>query len=400
MTRRRSSLGAPILVAVSIFGLAACLRPAITAVGPLVPEINASTGLSYGELGMLGSLPLLLFAIIAPFAAVALRRGGPAVVARWVALILVLGIVVRSVAGIPGLWLGTVLLAGAIAVGNVLVPVLVRRDYARSAATASGVNAVVISGFAALGSGLAIMFTDWTGDWRRTLLLWAIPPAVLAAVWFLRRDERQDAGIGPEPPRTSQLRRPIAWAVTGFMGLQSLTFYLVITWMPSIELSRGVSPEDAAFHLLVYQLFGAPFGLVYGWFLQRTGRYVLITVLTSVPVLIGAVGLLATDGSALPWLAIAAPGSAGALSVALLLMAYHASDAREAAGLSAMANSGGYLLAATGPFTAGLLHEWTGSWTSALVLLVVASAVQVVVAALAARPSRRTAAVAAQVPSN
>lgn len=381
-------LGGRVLVAVSIFGLAACLRPALTAVGPLLPDINATTGLSYGSLGLLGSLPLLLFAGVAPFGALALRYGGPAVVARWVALILVLGIVVRSTAGVPGLWLGTVILAGAVAIGNVLVPVLVRRDYAGSAAIASGANALVMSGFAALGSGLAIVFTDWTGDWRRTLLLWAIPPAALAVVWFLRREERPEEFLGPRPERANQLKRPVAWAVTGFMGLQSLTFYLIINWMPSIELSRGVGVEGAALHLLVYQLLGAPFGLVVSWWLHRTGRYVLVTVVTSLPMFVGAVGLLLTHGSALPWLIIAAPGSAGALSVAFLLMAYHAADAREAAGLSAMANAGGYLLAATGPFAAGLLHEWTASWTPALVLLVVAATLQVAVAVPASRSSR------------
>jgi MFS transporter, CP family, cyanate transporter len=383
----RRELGPRVLVAVSIFGLAACLRPAITAVGPLVPDINASTGLSYGSLGLLGSLPLLLFATVAPFGALALRYGGPAAVARWVAMILVLGIVVRSTAGVPGLWLGTVLLAGAIAVGNVLVPVLVRRDYADRAALASGVNALTISCFAALGSGLAIVFTVWTGDWRRTLLLWAIPPIVIGVVWLLRRDEPQESFIGPEVRRTSQLRRPVAWAVTGFMGLQSLTFYLIISWMPSIELSRGIGTEDAALHLLLYQLVGAPFGLLISWWMHRTGRYLLITVLTSVPMLIGAVGLLFTDGSALWWLLIAGPGSAASLSVAFLLIAHHSVDARAAAGLSAMVNSGGYLMAASGPVAAGLLHEWTSSWTPALILLAITAALQVAVAFPAARTS-------------
>lgn len=385
----RHPVGERVLVAVSVFGLAACLRPAITAVGPLIPDISATTGLSYASLGVLGSLPLLLFASVAPFGAVALRYGTPPVVARWVALILMLGIVVRSTVGVPGLWLGTVLLAGAVAVGNVLVPVLVRRDYAQNAALASGVNALTVSGFAALGSGLAIVFTDWTGDWRRTLLLWAILPAAIAVVWFARRDDPDESFLGAAPPggakRVSQLRSPVAWAVTGYMGFQSVTFYLIITWMPSIELSRGVSVEASALHLLVYQLWGAPFGLAVSWWLHRTGRYVLVAVVTSVPMLIGAVGILVTDGSALLWLAIAAPGSAAALSVAFLLMAHHSADAREAAGLSAMVNAGGYLMAATGPFAAGLLHEWTSSWLPALILLAVAAALQVLVAFPAAR---------------
>jgi len=286
--------------------------------------------------------------------------------------------------------LGPGLLAGAIAVGNVLVPVLIRRDYPDRAALASGANALVISAFAALGSGLAIVLTDLTGDWRRTLLVWAVPAALVAAVWFARRDEAADAFLGGQPERVRHLRSPVAWAVTAFMGLQSLTFYLVISWMPSIELDRGIGTESAALHLLLYQLIGAPFGLVLSWLMHRTGRYRLLTVLTSVPMLVGSLGLLLTDGSALPWLLIAAPGSAGALSVAFLLMAHHGVDARGAAGLSAMASTGGYLLASAGPFAAGMLHEWTRSWTPALIILVIAAILQVGVAGPATASGTRT----------
>lgn len=375
------------LVDATVFGLAACLRPAITSVGPLLPDIGAGTGLSYASLGLLGSLPLLLFAAVAPVAVPALRRSGPIVVARGILLVLVVGIVARSLAGVPGLWLGTVLLAGAVAVGNVLVPVLVRRDYARHAALASGANALVMTCFAALGSGLAITVTDWTGDWRYTLALWAVPAVLIGALWCLRREESTAGDAPPRVQRSRPLRSRTAWAVTFFMGLQSLTFYVVITWLPSIELGRGFGAATAAWHLLLYQLVGAPFGLVVSWVLHRTGRYPLVALVTSLPMLVGAAGLLVTDGSALPWLLIAAPGSAGSLSVAFLLMSYQASDAVGAEGLSAMANSGGYLIAACGPVIAGALHEWWSSWTPALVLLVVAAAAQCVVALPASRRS-------------
>lgn len=375
-----NSTSARWLIPLSVFGFAACLRPSITAVGPLLPDIGATTGLGTASLGVLGALPLILFGCVAPFAAVAVRRAGPAVVVRWVAIVLVLGIVLRSTAGVPGLWVGTAVLAGSIAIGNVLMPILVHRDYPRHAAMASGGNALMMGAFASLGSGLAVTFTNWTGDWRYALLIWAIMPLVIGAVWFVRRTD-EDEFLGPAVKRRSMVKSPAAWWVTAYMGFQSLTFYLTITWLPTIEMSRGVSAEDAAFHLFVYLLVGAPFGLVVSWALHRTGRYLLIGVLAGIPMLITGLGLLTTDRFPLLWLLIGAPGSAATLTVAMLLMSHRAADQHEAAGLAAMANAGGYLLAAIAPVLAGLMHEWSGSWTPALVMLVVAAVLQVLVSA-------------------
>lgn len=145
-----------------------------------------------------------------------------------------------------------------------------------------------------------------------------------------------------------------------------------------------MSIEDAAFHLFVYLLVGAPFGLVVSWALQRTGRYMLIGFLSGVPMLIAGLGLLLTERFPLLWVLIGAPGTGATLTVAMLLMSHRAADQHEAAGLSAMANAGGYLLAAIAPVLAGLMHEWTGSWTPALMMLVGAAVLQLLVSAPAA----------------
>lgn len=368
-----------------MFGLASCLRPALTAVGPLLPAIAITTGLDSAVLGLLGALPLLLFAAVAPVAPTLTHRFGVPVAAFGVAAALAVGVAVRSAPWAPGLWIGTALIGGAAALGNVLVPVLVRLEFPGHAALAAAAGAVTISAFAAIGSGSAVAITSWTGDWRRTLALWALPAVAVAALWAARWTVPSRSGSGPAGGRPRlPIRSPAAWAVTGYMGLQSLTFYTVITWLPTIEASRGVSAAQAAMHLLVFQLAGAPFGLVAGWLLHRTGRYALVACGASLPMLVGAIGLYSGAGPTLCWLAIAAPGTGSALTVAVLLMSHRAPSGHDVVGLSAMANSGGYALAACGPLAAGILQQWTASWAPALALLVTAAAAQVVISIPAA----------------
>ena len=131
--------------------------------------------------------PLLLFASVAPLAGFAVRRLGIDAVALGVTVGLIAGIATRSVAGMGGLWAGTAVIGAAAAVGNVLIPVLVRRDYPSNTAMASGVSAMMLGGFAALGSGLTVVFAGWTGGWRQPLLLWAALPALVGVLWLIRR---------------------------------------------------------------------------------------------------------------------------------------------------------------------------------------------------------------------
>jgi CP family cyanate transporter-like MFS transporter len=206
---------------------------------------------------------------------------------------------------------------------------------------------------------------------------------MVGAFWLLRRigDDRVHSpdALATRASRHSAplpLRSSVAWAVTGFMGMQSLCFYLIVNWLPTIETSRAVTLEHAGFHLLTFQLIGAPFSLVTSWFVQRSGRYLTTAVVVSVLMAVAALGLLLTDRWPLLWLLVAAPGSGGALAIALLLMASGAANDGDAAGLSVMANTGGYLIAACGAAAVGLFHQWWSSWTPAMVLLVAAAVIQ------------------------
>jgi CP family cyanate transporter-like MFS transporter len=380
------------LVAAGVFLVATCLRPAITSVGPLLGQIGAAEGLGESALGWLGALPLLAFAAVSPLVSRFAARVG-AELAVLVALgVLAAGMAVRSWTGPAGLWLGTAVVGAAIAVGNVLVPALVRRDHPRHVSQATGGYSAALVLAAATASALAVPIAAAT-DWRFALAVWAIPTLVVAALWLprVRVAAAPEPGAAPRHAGPSVWRQPMAWLVTAFMGLQSTTFYVTVTWLPSIEAAAGIPADVAGVHLFVFQGVGILAGLAIPLLMHRPHSQVAAAVVSSVPMAVGVVGLLLAPALVVLWVVVAGLGSGASLVVALALVSLRGRSHHETARLSGMAQSVGYLFAAAGPIVAGLLAERTGSWTASVLLVAALATVQVLVGALVGRDRARPA---------
>ncbi|WP_127548765.1 MFS transporter [Actinoplanes sp. OR16] len=371
----------------TVFLVALCLRPAITAVGPLLPQISADQHLGEAAQGLLGALPLLAFALVSPQVHRLSRRLGTERAVLLALLVLAAGGVVRSYTGSGGLWVGTLVIGCAIAVGNVLVPAIVKRDYARNVSRATGFYTAFITLAAATASALAVPIAG-LADWRLALAIWSLLALIVAVIWLPRTRTLQDR---PSPATTSSpetisvWRQPRAWLITAFMGLQSTTFYVLVTWLPTIEIDGGLSERTAGLHLFLFQGMGILGGLAIPFLLRPERLRPAGAVIASLPVLIAIIGLLAAPGIAVVWAAIAGLGQGAALVTALTLISLGGRDHAETTRLSGMAQSLGYLLAACGPFLAGLLAEQTGTWKASLLLVAGFAVLQVVVGAAAAR---------------
>ncbi|MCW2756675.1 MAG: transporter [Nocardioidaceae bacterium] len=371
----------------SVLLVAACLRPAITSVGPLLGTIGHDLGLNAFALGLLGAVPLLMFAGFSPLAGWVGRRLGieAAVLAALVAL--VVGMVVRSLGGVAGLWVGTALAAAAVAVANVLAPALVKRDFRRPA-IATAAFATTLSAFAATSSGVAVPLAHALGGWREGLLAWVALPLLVIPLWMVRMRLRPGPVVRAEELDPAALRRmwrsPIAWQVTVFFGLQSGGFYTIVTWLPSIEQHVGVGATTAGLHLLLYQVIGSAAGLVIGMQMEGRADQRLAAVAVSLPVVVAMVGLVALPSLVVVWVVLAAFGAGSALTVALSLVVLRTTTTRETATLSGMAQSVGYLIASVGPLGAGALAHALG-WNAVIAGVAVVAVVQTVLSLWAGR---------------
>ncbi len=361
---------------VAVFLAAACLRPAITSVGPLLNRIGDDTGLSETLLGLLGALPLLAFAAVSPVVQRPARRLGAERVVGWALLALAGGIALRSAPGVGSLWLGTALLGAGIAVGNVLLPAVVRRDFAARSALVVGCYSAVMGAVASTASGVSLPLADALGgSWRWSLAVWLVPAVVAAPVWLLRRPAPPPPPAADAVPRPPVWRSATAWRLTLFMGLQSTSFYVLVSWLPSILAAQGVSHAAAGWYLFGYQVVGLLSGLAVPLVLRRLDRH-RTAAAASIPIVLAPLGLAVLPGAGALWVAVAGVGSGASLVMALSLFSLDADDSAHAAALSGMAQSLGYLLAAGGPVAAGALREASGSWTPALVGLIVLGVLQ------------------------
>ncbi|MEE2035402.1 MFS transporter [Rhodococcus chondri] len=372
---------------VAVMLVAACLRPAITAVGPLLDDIGADTGLGSTGLGVLGAVPLLCFAAVSPWIHRPAARFGAQRMVLVAMLVLTLGILLRSVPGALWLWSGTIAIGVGIGIGNVLLPAIVKRDHSTRIATVTGVYSSVTTGAAGLGSGLAVPFLALTGNWRAALALWALVSLSAAAVWIVR------GRVLPAPrpvvpaatPGVSMWRSATAWQVTALMGLQSTTFYLLVTWLPSIETSIGVDRATAGWHLSVYQIIGIVSGLAATALMGRRSTQSVLAAVAGSILVVAMIGLLSAPDLVLLWALVAGVSSGATFVIAVSLFGLRTRTVAQTAQLSGMAQCIGYLLAASGPVVAGAMFDLTGTWSAVLVLVAVCAVGQAVVGAFAGR---------------
>jgi MFS transporter, CP family, cyanate transporter len=384
---RRGLLLAPAVVLVLV---ALCLRAPIAAVGPALGELGDELSLRTGALAVVTALPLVCFGLVSPFApALAARFGLHRAVLLGVA-VLAAGVLLRH-AGVPGLFLGTVLLTGGIAVANVLLPAAARAEYGNRSSFVVGLIVASMAASAAIGAGLAQPLTAAGGSAQTGLLLWIVPVLVaLLAVGLLAR-ARRHAERPPATPRggrTAILRDRVALSVTLFFGLQSLSFYVMLTWMADVlEAEAGVSPVAAGGLVALAAGLGVPTSLVVPSLASRRPSQAPWVLVGTLPVMAATIGLLVAPVTApLLWALLYGLGSGASFPLAMTLFLRRTRDVAQTGRLSAGAQSVGYLLAATGPLVFGLLHEATGGWGAGLVLLLGVLVVQLVVGLAAARP--------------
>jgi MFS transporter, CP family, cyanate transporter len=376
------------LLVVSLLLMAVNLRASLTSLGPLLDGMTAELGLSSTTAGLLSAAPLLAFGVISPLAPPLARRIGLERALFAAALSLAAGIALRSAPTVAALFTGTAVLGVGIAIGNVLLPALVKRDFPTSVGSLTSGYVTVMGFMAAVAAALVVPLSHMLpGGWRTALGCWAVP-AVLAAVMWLPHTRRRASGpvpARPVHPVGLPWRAGLAWLVTVFMGLQSFGFYVVIAWGPSVLGANGVSATSAGWQLGVLQVVGVVASLATPLVMRRLPDQRLLAVGGSMISLLGYLSLVVVPGWPMVSVVLLGVGSGVTIVLALAFMGLRTLDASTAAALSAMAQSIGYLIAATGPVLFGLLHSVTATWKAPLLLLSLIALVQATAGFLAGR---------------
>lgn len=385
------------LVVIAILLMASNMRSPIVALGSIAPVVQDALGLSAAHIGWLGAIPMLMFALGALVSPAIGKRYGLENTLIAVVIVLTAGIIMRSTwTTWNGFLIGTILLSLAIGFANTLVAPVIKQHTPGDIALVTSMFSLTMSVMAGIVSGLVYPLSEQVG-WQWALGGWASLGIAALVAWIILRLKLGSSNKMPlvtlteneaAQEATSVWKSALAWQLAIFMGLQSLLFYTIAAFLPSIWISKGLSEVEAGSMASIFQ-FMAPIAIIgMTWLIRKRGvRLQTVAIGATVLNVIGLIGISYLP-SLMPvvWTAVMGLGCAAIFTLCIMLFSLRTYTPNQASKLSGMAQTIAYLVAFAGPFGAGWLYELSGNWNGPLLFILILTIINVFIAWLASRP--------------
>ena len=358
------------------------MRGPVTGVGPVAAEVVAAYGTTWSLYGLLAALPVAAFGLCSFLAPALQARLGLCGAASAALGLLFLGTALRFIANLAAFAGGMFLLGAGIALLNVLMPVVIKTRWPRRIGMLMGLYTGMIGLSGAVGGLTAAPLFAWGGSLSWPFGFWTAAAVLALMVWLILM-QCGTQGLSNESPCSASkpaadkqrpqgllrrtMRMPLAWILTGVMGLQSTLIYTAAAWMPSYWRAQGMSFETTGIWIFVFLFSGLPASVMTAKFFKvcpndRTAGAVLTLLYV-----LGLAGWLAGGAWLLPASVAAGAAQGAMLSAAFLLMASHTKGSQAMLAVSTLSQGIGYLAAGAGPFIFGRLLQATGGWTAPFV---------------------------------
>lgn len=371
------------LAGVAVGLLAVNLRTFVGSLGVTLPDVRDSLAINTTVAGLLTTFPVLAFALAGPLAPRLVARVGLRGAATVTLAVLAFALVARSLADASWWFVAITALAPAgVAIGNVILPALVKQHFPGRIALASSVGTALVVLGGAVSAAVTVPIANAFGGWRSGLGVWGVLAGLAVLPWVLQGREAGTASTTPggsaaaSPLRWQTVARsPVAWALVAVFAVQAMGAYVGFGWLAEVYQSAGVDANEAGLLVGVWNLLGVPAGLLVPILLRRNPSAVWVPWLWALATAAGWLGLVLVSGPGPAvwfWTVVLGVGG-GSFPWVLAMVALHSRSVADTALLSGFVQSIGYLLAAAGPFGFGALHDLTGSWRPSLIAIAVIS---------------------------
>lgn len=363
------------LIILGILFISFNLRAPITAVGSIVEMIQTEYALSNAAAGFITTLPLIAFAVVSPFVASLSSKIGHSKTMLLGLIFILAGEVIRSYTGAIGLFAGTAVIGVGIAIGNVIIPAIIKLYFS---AKVGAVTSIYTSGmciFAAVGAGVSVPLAKGMNlGWKNALAFWFILTAITILIWLPQvvKKSVHTSAAQKTCGSTSIWKSNLAWWVTLYMGTQSLLFYSLVAWLPTIVTSKGMSDSFAGSMALLFQLMAIPATLLIPTLCDKFKDQRILVAVTCVIYALGMLCFLLGQTQPLMIFAVVCMsiGMGGSISLSIAFISLRSPSPARASELSGMSQSAGYLFAALGPIVTGLIFDIQSSWTMPLIIFI------------------------------
>ncbi|HGQ0068262.1 TPA: CynX/NimT family MFS transporter [Streptococcus pneumoniae] len=352
------------------------LRTPFTVLPIILGNISQGLEVEVSSLGVLTSLPLLMFTLFSPFSTQLAQKIGLEHLFTYSLFFLTIGSLIRLI-NLPLLYLGTLMVGASVAVINVLLPSLIQANQPKKIGFLTTLYVTSMGIATALASYLAVPITQ-ASSWKGLILLLTLLCLATFLVWL--PNHRYNHRLAPQTKQKSQIkvmRNKQVWAIIIFSGFQSLIFYTVMTWLPTMSIHAGLSSHEAGLLTSILSLISIPFSMTIPSLttsLSTCNRQLMLT-LVSLAGVVGISMLFFPINNFIYWLAIhLLIGTATSALFPYLMVNFSlkTSAPEKTAQLSGLSQTGGYILAAFGPTLFGysfdLFHSWVPS-VAALLLI-------------------------------
>ncbi|WP_323703892.1 MFS transporter [Mammaliicoccus sp. Dog046] len=387
---QKYKLNEVVWVVLGMIFVASTLRAPLTSVGPVIELIKSDLNISNSLAGLLTTIPLILFGMVSPFVSRIINRFTMTGTILSALCLLFIAILLR-VSGDVGLFIfGTVLLGVAIAVGNVCLPSYVKWRFPLQIGLFTGMYSATMNLTAGLGGGLSYPLSQLTPlGYRLSLSFWIIFTILALMLWIgqFKKNKSQElqtnraSNQNIKAPKIKLMKSKLSWAVALTMAMQSMIFYTVIAWMPTILVDKGLSPTTAGYLLMLNQFSQVPMTFIFPIIASKMKNQKLLVTIVSLLFVIGF-SFLFIDIYFF-WvlgMIVAGFGMGAGFSLCMMFFSIRARTHVGSMTLSGFGQSIGYFIAAIGPFLIGLLHDVLGGWHIGIISLVVISILFYIVA--------------------
>ena len=358
-----------IILGISLVLIAFNLRPLFSSASTLLPEIRDQIGLSAFGASLLTTLPVVCLGVFSPLAPRLADRFGAEKTLGVMMLLLTIGTALRGLHAAIPLFLGTALAGGCIAVGNVLLPGLVKRDFQNRTALMTGFYTMALCGGAAAAAGLTLPIKDASGSYSIGLAIWALPALLVFLLWLPQNFSTHAKRAKIRVSVKGLWQDRLAWNVTLFTGLQSALAYCVFGWLVPILRERGLDGVTAGGIVSVSVMVQAAACIIAPQLAVRGKDQRLVNATFVFVAVIALFGLLfAPLETVWLWAILQGVGQGSLIALAMTTIVLRSGSPQIAAHLSGMAQFVGYCLAAIGPLLVGLIRAFTGSFSASALL--------------------------------
>ena len=352
--------------------LAFNLRTAVSSISPVVTFIQNEIPLPIVTIGLIGIAAPLSFALATSLSYRPARRYGVEKTLMITIVMIILGHALRALA-----WDSTSLFAGSLlsllgmGIGNVLMPVMVRKYFPNRVGLVSSFYITLTALSATLGSFVAVPVAEAFG-WRFSLGQWAIF-SVLAAIPLIALLGNSAPEKQPEDQdgKRAIWRSPTAWAIAGMQGMTSVFGYVSFAWLPLLLIEHnGVSVAQGGLLLSLFAIMGLPTSLLVPMLAAKyPASHTYITLFSGTMGVAGTLGILFGTNQML-WLFVILAGLGPSMfPLALTLFNLRSKKRSTVLAVSAFGQGISYSTATISVFMVGVLRELTGGWEAALWLM-------------------------------